>query len=392
MEGKGGEVRRLHIIYFLSRMGRVEQPHLIRVHHLNRNGVYLRDVKRWLSDLRGKEMAEAFAWSYKRKYKTGYVWQDLLNDDLITPISDNEYVLKGSQITGLHLDPCEKNASTLKQQEVEIEVEDENEGRQQRASTGEASEGHPDSKIHTPMKTSSEIIEESPPFSSETSTVTDYSMKFEEDKSLERSKQEMSERDLSFENSSSSSFYSNPINKKSKTKKKKKTNNVEKSSAAPSSSFASFTKSKSHSSGASQVFRNLMTCGAVDTKDSALVMMNCPDKTMNKLDCRAEKLGGSARILGLLGNINNSNTAAEGLKKKGEFANLKAASAAFKPVATPSCSQCGKSFKPEKMHTHMKSCRGKKASAKSAAAVEKTPSRPANSCNTDSVPGYFLTH
>ncbi|CBI18662.3 unnamed protein product, partial [Vitis vinifera] len=364
MEGKGGEVRRLHIIYFLSRMGRVEQPHLIRVHHLNRNGVYLRDVKRWLSDLRGKEMAEAFAWSYKRKYKTGYVWQDLLNDDLITPISDNEYVLKGSQITGLHL------------------VEDENEGRQQRASTGEASEGHPDSKIHTPMKTSSEIIEESPPFSSETSTVTDYSMKFEEDKSLERSKQEMSERDLSFENSSSSSFYSNPINKKSKTKKKKKTNN-----------------SKSHSSGASQVFRNLMTCGAVDTKDSALVMMNCPDKTMNKLDCRAEKLGGSARILGTprkhqqqqhSGRISFDGT--EGLKKKGEFANLKAASAAFKPVATPSCSQCGKSFKPEKMHTHMKSCRGKKASAKSAAAVEKTPSRPANSCNTDSVPGYFLTH
>lgn len=33
-----------------------------------------------------------------RRYKAGYVWQDLLDDDLITPISDNEYVLKGSQI------------------------------------------------------------------------------------------------------------------------------------------------------------------------------------------------------------------------------------------------------------------------------------------------------
>lgn len=42
--GKGniGEVRRLHIVYFLSRMGRIEHPHLIRVHHLTRNGVYLR--------------------------------------------------------------------------------------------------------------------------------------------------------------------------------------------------------------------------------------------------------------------------------------------------------------------------------------------------------------
>jgi len=41
MEAKG-EVRRIHIIYFLSHMGRVEHPHLIRVHHFNRNGVYLR--------------------------------------------------------------------------------------------------------------------------------------------------------------------------------------------------------------------------------------------------------------------------------------------------------------------------------------------------------------
>ncbi|KAK1314828.1 hypothetical protein QJS10_CPA06g01578 [Acorus calamus] len=35
-----------------------------------------------------------------RKYKSGYVWQDVLRDDhLITPVSDNEYVLKGSLIT-----------------------------------------------------------------------------------------------------------------------------------------------------------------------------------------------------------------------------------------------------------------------------------------------------
>lgn len=42
-------------------------------------------------------MPGAFSWSYKRRYKNGYVWQDLLDDDLITPVSDNEYVLKGSQ-------------------------------------------------------------------------------------------------------------------------------------------------------------------------------------------------------------------------------------------------------------------------------------------------------
>ncbi|XP_028803271.1 disease resistance protein At4g27190-like [Neltuma alba] len=36
-------------------------------------------------------------YDWRKIYKTGYVWQDLLDDDLITPISDNEYVIKGSQ-------------------------------------------------------------------------------------------------------------------------------------------------------------------------------------------------------------------------------------------------------------------------------------------------------
>ena len=42
VNGGVGEVRRVHIIYLLSRMGRIEHPHLLRVHHLTRNGVYLR--------------------------------------------------------------------------------------------------------------------------------------------------------------------------------------------------------------------------------------------------------------------------------------------------------------------------------------------------------------
>ncbi|KAK1267446.1 hypothetical protein QJS04_geneDACA014629 [Acorus gramineus] len=96
MDASGGEVRRINVVYFLSRMGKIDHPHLIRVHHLHRKGVRLRDVKRWMSDLRGKAMPDSFAW----EYKSGYVWQDLLEDDhLITPVSDNEYVLKGSLIT-----------------------------------------------------------------------------------------------------------------------------------------------------------------------------------------------------------------------------------------------------------------------------------------------------
>lgn len=42
--GAGGEMRKIHVIYFLSRKGRTEHPHLIKVHHLSRNGVRLRGM------------------------------------------------------------------------------------------------------------------------------------------------------------------------------------------------------------------------------------------------------------------------------------------------------------------------------------------------------------
>lgn len=98
MESRVGEVRKVHVVYFLSRGGQVEHPHLIKVQQTALNGLRLRDVKRWLSKVRGDDMPDAFSWSYKRKYKSSYIWQDLRDDDLITPISDSEYVLQGSEI------------------------------------------------------------------------------------------------------------------------------------------------------------------------------------------------------------------------------------------------------------------------------------------------------
>ncbi|KAF8663891.1 hypothetical protein HU200_055229 [Digitaria exilis] len=111
--GAPGEVmRRINVVYFLSRGGRSDHPHLFRVNHINRAGVRLRDVKRWLSELRGKDMPDNYSWSYKRKYKAGYVWQDLKDDDLITPISDNEYVLKGCDVRGTPPPPFVVQAPT----------------------------------------------------------------------------------------------------------------------------------------------------------------------------------------------------------------------------------------------------------------------------------------
>ncbi|XP_039131405.1 uncharacterized protein LOC120267787 [Dioscorea cayenensis subsp. rotundata] len=110
--GGAGEMRKLNLVYFLCRDGQLEHPHLIRVHHFSRHGVHLYDVKRWLADLRGKDMPDSYTWSYKRKYKNGYVWQDLMDDDLITPIADNEYVIKGSLL------PPSLNTSLDKSKEV----------------------------------------------------------------------------------------------------------------------------------------------------------------------------------------------------------------------------------------------------------------------------------
>ncbi|CAN6678759.1 unnamed protein product [Malus baccata var. baccata] len=140
-------------------MGRVDHPHLIRVNHFTRNGVYLRDVKRWLADLRGKEMPEGFAWSYKRRYKTGYVWQDLLDEDLITPISDNEYVLKGSEITSSPFDSPPKSFAEKRSCLFKDEVEPPN--SKQEASFQLHQQIYPKNNIDIQTKVSSEMSQES---------------------------------------------------------------------------------------------------------------------------------------------------------------------------------------------------------------------------------------
>lgn len=43
-------------------------------------------------------MPAMYSWSCKRSYKSGFVWHDLSEDDLIVPSQGNEYVLKGSEL------------------------------------------------------------------------------------------------------------------------------------------------------------------------------------------------------------------------------------------------------------------------------------------------------
>ncbi|KAL5719022.1 hypothetical protein ACHQM5_011859 [Ranunculus cassubicifolius] len=90
--------RRVPVVYYLCRNHHLEHPHFIEVPLSSPEGLYLRDVIRRLNALRGRGMPGMYSWSCKRSYKSGYVWHDLCEDDLIVPAHGSEYVLKGSEI------------------------------------------------------------------------------------------------------------------------------------------------------------------------------------------------------------------------------------------------------------------------------------------------------
>lgn len=157
----------------------------------------------------------------------------------------------------------------------------------------EASQENQDSKIDTSIQSniSSEINEESTEFSSSNrSTLTD---EFDSIKPIEQQQQQEQEQEQrnKFHNIISSSFKSKSPNR----------------------------KSKSYSSGASNVFRNLISCKGVDTNDAVLVISNrvqYKDKTaannqpngrlkdyVDGQISKGESLGGSARVIGSCWNM-----------------------------------------------------------------------------------------
>lgn len=396
-------------------MGRIEHPHLIRVHHLNRNGVHLRDVKRWLADLRGKDMPDVFAWSYKRRYKNGYIWQDLLDDDLITPISDNEYVLKGSLISPSSPFPfdlfSQSNASVEKQEANEPLKEKEEKAIDTNVDLTRKESSCDSDKRDSPTRFEYEI----------TSTLTDGSIVDEETQLKPLNVHEQKDQPNHDSSSSSSTIYAVLMNKSNDRKDEENTNNIKSATktsrktevALESPSYAKWNRCSSRS-GASTVFRNLMKCGKVDTDDAATVIIKrtpyrASIKSKKKLDYKAaintkrEKLGEPTRMFGIdpsnqqhrhqHKDCKSFNGMEDSKKTNSSFCNQSFTSDAFKPIATPNCSQCGKPFKPEKMHAHMKSCKGMKALKKSGSAMEKASSQMfMNSPQEEALSGYFLTH
>ncbi|KAE8677930.1 hypothetical protein F3Y22_tig00111467pilonHSYRG00003 [Hibiscus syriacus] len=91
-------IRRVQVVYYLTRNGQLEHPHYMEVTHLVNQPLRLRDVMERLTALRGKGMPSLYSWSCKRTYKNGYVWNDLADNDVIPPSDGAEYVLKGSEL------------------------------------------------------------------------------------------------------------------------------------------------------------------------------------------------------------------------------------------------------------------------------------------------------
>ncbi|KAL1824900.1 hypothetical protein ACET3Z_011678 [Daucus carota] len=92
-------LKKVQVVYYLSKNGQLEHPHFIEVTHLAHHHLRLKDVLERLTVLRGRSMPSLYSWSYKRSYRNGYVWNDLAEtDDIISPSEGAEYVLKGSQL------------------------------------------------------------------------------------------------------------------------------------------------------------------------------------------------------------------------------------------------------------------------------------------------------
>ncbi|XP_076893531.1 protein SOSEKI 2-like [Bidens hawaiensis] len=124
----------VQVVYYVSKNGELEHPHIVEVTHLVHHQLRLKDVLERLSVLRGRGMPSLYSWSCKRMYKSGYVWNDLAENDVILPSEGHEYVLKASQLVfhspdkHLHADEVQtdvpKRKLTVSKRHTEFNVEE----------------------------------------------------------------------------------------------------------------------------------------------------------------------------------------------------------------------------------------------------------------------------
>lgn len=248
-------------------------------------------------------MPECFSWSYKRVYKDGYIWQDLINDDLLNPFSDNEYVLKGSIIPSAQNKTVEEYFQI--KQHMEAEEEEEKEVR------------IPASDTTQEIFQIDETISPKPPPSGDDSPIkpTISASIFEGNRAMGKWKKEVKMEEERGGNEVAI--------KKSGSEGKRRTG-----------------KGRSEEGRRRRkvdVWRSILKCRIVETKDSAVRVSRERNGSFSQSNRRSADAGGQRRSI---------------KEKKGS----QIAAGIYRPVTEPNCSQCGKSFKPEKLHSHMKSC------------------------------------
>ncbi|KAJ1285678.1 hypothetical protein BS78_03G295500 [Paspalum vaginatum] len=377
--GGAGEVRRINVVYFLSHGGRTDHPHLFRVNHLNRAGVRLRDVKRWLSELRGKDMPDSYSWSYKRKYKAGYVWQDLKEDDLITPISDNEYVLKGCDVRGTP-PPCVQvpkrthSIGEKKQEEVTKYKDDQNRPvevvlRQ-------------DSDESSPKPPSPPPTDQDSPGGCESArlsaTAAPFKPEIEKQQRVHEQKQkQQQEHDVVIKIEVPPSLQDHHCHQETQTQQQQEEEEAA-AEEADAKAVARAAPAEQQPQGVGGVrprhavgqqarrmrvaraLHNILTCGAADADDAALRPVARRHGRSAAEASPGDDWPPTPTCPGMDGcglRVSRKPRARRGGKDK-QGKRDGATRDAHKPATLPRCSQCGKEFKPQELHAHMQSCRG----------------------------------
>ncbi|KAL6845253.1 hypothetical protein ACP4OV_024748 [Aristida adscensionis] len=381
--GGAGEVRRINVVYFLSRGGRTDHPHLFRVNHRSRAGVRLHDVKRWLSELRGKDMPDNFSWSYKRKYKGGYVWQDLKDDDLITPVSDNEYVLKGCDVRGTP-PPCGQPPRAPPPPLDEKKFTE----KEEKAPCNDQVHVHPvEVVLLTPDSDESSPKPPPPPPADQDSPPGGCgSAPFKIELSLELYERKHQQRQQQEGEEEGGEVVETAVAAAAAAAERRLRGAGGKSHAVAGG------KQARRRMRVARALHSILTCGSADADDAAhrtvarrrgagdgwppTPTAACPG--VDGCGLRAGRKAARARRGGGMDKQQGTTPRDGGGRRRD------GGDAAYKPATLPRCSQCRKEFKPQELHSHMQSCRGFKermrSSASSRASVDRA-SRSSAACH-----------
>lgn len=303
-----------------------------------------------------------------------------MDGDLITPICDNEYVLKGSEISSTTLDndvtsfdgkevfelkkspPFEDNTNDLKYASIRKEYSQDF-STNTSIEMGESSFGsyvttEDTTKHHDEYK--DEVVQ------------------IPKDKNENNSFYET----LLNKNMNDNNSNNNKSNSKSKKGGVKSVESCIKDRQLPTYSPE---RSSFQGSRASHMFRKWITCKTANTNETAVVVINkrkgsristvssFSENISNENDveliCKEQKFADFEKSF-------NGKMGSKKSKEESKSNTTKTYGAAYKPVNGPNCSQCGRQFNPEKLYNHMKYCRGMKAMAKS------TNSRPRPTTST----------